>query len=153
MEIYLREAQKEDISDIYKYINREYVKKYSKKEKEEWFRHKTWYKGIIDSEKHKLLLINDEKFHFKGFIKYDIDQNNEKAYINIFIPIDNRGKGIGKKAFAKSLVHLEKNIKYILAEVLTENTISLAFFKSIGFKIQTRDEFTVVLSKKLNYNL
>ena len=153
MEIYLREAVKEDIGDIYKYINREYVKKYSSREKEEWFRHKAWYRDIIFSTKYKLLIINDERFRFMGLIKYEIDNSTNSATVSIFIPIDGRGKGIGKKALKKSLCYLSKDIDRVYAEVLTENEVSLNFFASLGFEAKIRDEFNIILMKKLNYNL
>jgi RimJ/RimL family protein N-acetyltransferase len=153
MEIYLREAVKEDIGDIYKYINREYVKKYSSREKEEWFRHKAWYRDIIFSTKYKLLIINDERFRFMGLIKYEIDNNKKSAMVSIFIPIDLRNKGIGKKALKKSFTYLSKDIDKVYAEVLTENEVSLNFFVSFGFEAKSRDEFNIILMKKLNYDL
>lgn len=153
MEIYLREAVKEDIGDIYKYINREYVKKYSSREKEEWFRHKAWYRDIIFSKEYKLLIINDEKFRFMGLIKYEIDSMSKAATVSIFIPIDGRSKGIGKKAIKKSFFYLSKDIDRVYAEVLPENEISLNFFLSLGFEAESTDEFNITLMKKLNYGL
>lgn len=149
MEIYLREALKEDICDLYKNLNREYIKKYSKEEKTEWFKHKEWYKKIINAKEHKLFLINDEKYNFLGLIRYDFILDKQEALVSIFIPIKNRGRGIAKFALNKSFKYLKNyNIKFITAEVLVENKNSLDLFNSLDFiKINESEDYFVFQKK------
>lgn len=150
MEIYLREALKEDICDLYKYLNREYIKKYSKEEKIEWFKHKEWYKKIIKSENHKLLLINDEKYNFLGLIRYDLSRETKEALVSVFILIENRGRGLAKLALSKSFKHIKsENIKFIIAEVLIENENSIQLFNNLGFIEIDKNEDNYIFKKKL----
>lgn len=149
MDIYLREAHKRDISDFYRYLNREHVKKYSKKEKEEWFRHKKWYREIIESSRSKIYVINDMKLNFYGLIRYDFQENY--AVVSIFIPLHMRGKGYGKVALEKSLKLIgREGVEEVRAEILEENDASIGLFERTGFVCRgSRDEDSLLFSKSL----
>ncbi len=145
MDIFLREAEKIDISDMYKHLNREFVKKYSCKEKEEWFLHKKRYVELIENPNIKIFIINDLQLRLLGIIKLNFE--GDIIGINIFILEKFRNLGVAKIALNKII--RDYNGKILLAEILRENEISINLFKKCGFEVEeVKEDYIKLLRKK-----
>ncbi len=140
--VILRKAKENDIADIYKYLHRDFIKKYSSNsEKDEWIQHKRWYKFLINSETYLLYIVEDENGSFLGQVKFEIDE--EIAVVSLYLIEDIRGRGIGKGVLEISLEELtfeSNDVKDILAYILDENERSIRLFKSCGFDFIGQEE-------------
>lgn len=144
MDVFLREAEKIDISDMYKHLNREFVKKYSFGEKEEWFLHKKKYIELMEARNVKILIINDLKLRFLGILRLDFEK--DMIRVSIFILEKYRGMGIAKGSIKKLLK--EYGDKTLFVEILVENEISTKLFGKFGFEVEEKREDYIKLIRK-----
>ncbi len=134
--ISIREIQEDDIDVIYKFIHEDFVERNFPQEKEKLRdAHKKWYKFIINSDNYVFYISKDDKNNFIGTVRYEIENN--KATVSIFISKENRSKKFAKKILQNTFEKLKiknKNISYIIANILPENNISINLFEDLNFK-------------------
>ena len=141
--IILRKTNESDIADIYKYLHRDFVKKYSEVgEKAEWTQHRRWYKFLINSESYLLYIIEDKNGKFLGQLKFELE--GETSIISIYLLNEIRGKGLAKSIIEmglSELIHESDEVDIVLAYILEENEPSLNLFKSCGFEFEGETEY------------
>lgn len=141
--IILRKATESDIADIYKYLHRDFIKKYSQNgEKAEWESHRRWYKFLINSDSYLLYIIEDENGRFLGQLKFELE--GETSIVSIYLLKEIRGKGLGRVIIdmgLEELLHESDEVDVVLAYILEENDASLNLFKSCGFTYERDEEY------------
>lgn len=141
--VILRKANESDIGDIYKFLHRDFVKKYSEKgERAEWEHHRRWYKFLINSESYLLYIIEDENGKFLGQLKFELE--GETSIISIYLVERARGKGLGKGILEmgiEELAHESDEADVVLAYILEENDASINLFTSCGFKYEREEDY------------
>jgi len=141
--IILRKANESDIADIYRYLHRDFIKKYSEVgEKAEWNNHRRWYKFLINSESYLLYIIEDENGKFLGQLKFELE--GETSIISIYLLKDARGHGLGKKIIEMGLEemkHESDETDVVLAYILEENEASIRLFESCGFSCEREEDY------------
>jgi UDP-2,4-diacetamido-2,4,6-trideoxy-beta-L-altropyranose hydrolase len=145
---FLRKAKNEDVFDVYRLSNEDYVRKHSiNTEKIDWKNHKVWYYNILKSNNHLFFVVTDNRDEFLGQLRYKIE--NDSATISISLCKSITGKGLSKVLVKKSmeLIQEERNeLKNITAYVSNDNIASKKLFESTGFILQEID------NRMLKYN-
>jgi UDP-2,4-diacetamido-2,4,6-trideoxy-beta-L-altropyranose hydrolase len=145
---FLRKAKNEDVFDVYRLSNEDYVRKHSiNTEKIDWENHKVWFNNILKSNNHLFFVVTDYRDEFLGQLRYKIE--SDSAIISISLCKSITGKGLSKVLVKKSmeLVQEERNeIKNITAYVSCDNIASKKLFEGTGFLLQEID------NKMLKYN-
>lgn len=140
--IILRKANQEDISKFYKYLHRDFIKKYSTlDEKEEWKNHRRTYKFLINSPNYLLYIIEDEQGRFLGQLKFELE--GEIAIVSIYLVNEVRGQGYARNILLnglEELIHESDEVRIVLAYILEENESSIKVFESIGFVYENDKE-------------
>lgn len=132
MKTIIREMEISDIDTIYNEIHLKYINKYCKNNEEEYQRHRKWYEFIINSDSFIFFIFEDENKNFIGTARYALDE--EQAVLSVYIKENFRGQNLSKKLILNTIDILKnKNIKYVLAYILPENTISINLFKKLEF--------------------
>lgn len=141
--VILRKAKESDIGDIYRFLHRDFIKKYSEKgERAEWEHHRRWYKFLINSESYLLYIIEDENGRFLGQLKFELE--GETSIISIYLVERARGRGLGKSILEmgiNELLHESDEVDVILAYILEENDASIKIFTSCGFEYEGDEEY------------
>lgn len=132
MKTIIREMEISDIDTIYNEIHLKYINKYCKDNEEEYQKHRKWYEFIINSDSFVFFIFEDENKNFIGTARYALDE--EQAVLSVYIKENFRGQNLSKKLILNTIDILKnKNIKYVLAYILPENTISINLFKKLEF--------------------
>lgn len=135
-DIILRKMEEKDISNIYKYIHLDYVKKYfPDREGEQWEAHKRWYSFVINSPTYLFYTIESLGREFLGTVKFEL-VTKTKAVISIYLIKKIRGKGYSEAAIHHSIEELKferPQVKKVLAYILEENEVSQKAFKKNKF--------------------
>jgi len=138
----LRKADESDIADIYKYLHRDFIKKYSQNgEKAEWRNHRRWYKFLINSDSYLLYIIEDESGRFLGQLKFELE--GETSIVSIYLLKEIRGRGLGKVIIdmgLEELLYESEEVDVVLAYILEENDASLSLFRSCGFTYEGEED-------------
>lgn len=138
----MRKADESDIADIYKYLHRDFIKKYSQNgERAEWENHRRWYKFLINSDSYLLYIIEDENGRFLGQLKFELE--GETSIVSIYLLKEIRGRGLGKVIMEmglEELLHESDEVDVVLAYILEENDASLKLFKSCGFTYEREED-------------
>ena len=139
----MRKANESDIADIYKYLHRDFIKKYSEVgEKAEWQNHRRWYKFLINSSNYLLYIIEDENGRFLGQLKFELE--GETSIISIYLLKEIRGKGLGRSIIEmglEELQHESDEVDVVLAYILEENEVSVNLFKSCNFEYEREEDY------------
>lgn len=138
----MRKADESDIADIYKYLHRDFIKKYSQNgEKAEWRNHRRWYKFLINSDSYLLYIIEDESGRFLGQLKFELE--GETSIVSIYLLKEIRGRGLGKVIIdmgLEELLYESEEVDVVLAYILEENDASLSLFRSCGFTYEGEED-------------
>lgn len=138
----MRKADESDIADIYKYLHRDFIKKYSQNgEKAEWRNHRRWYKFLINSDSYLLYIIEDESGRFLGQLKFELE--GETSIVSIYLLKEIRGRGLGKVIIdmgLEELLYESEEVDVVLAYILEENDASQNLFKSCGFTYEGEED-------------
>ena len=141
--IILKKANSYHISEIYKLLHRDYIKKYSEKtEKEEWKAHKQWYKFLINSPKCELFIVSNSKDVVLGQVKYELE--SDCAVVSIYLKEEARGKGYAKDLIKTSIEEmkvLHGEVRSISAYILDENKASIRVVESLGFVYRSEKSY------------
>ena len=90
-----------------------------------------------------------------GFVDlFEIDFTKSQAGISILISdTQNRSKGYGKLSLKKIIEYASEdlNIKNLYCNISNDNTLSINFFKSVGFKEISKNSNLYVSSTDINY--
>ena len=90
-----------------------------------------------------------------GFVDlFEIDFTKSQAGISILISdTQNRSRGYGKLSLKKIIKYASEdlNIKNLYCNISNDNTLSIKFFKSVGFKEISKNSIQYVSSTDTNY--
>ncbi len=136
VDIILRKMEEKDISNIYKYIHLDYVKKYfPDKEEEQWEAHKRWYSFVVNSPTYLFYTIESLGREFLGTVKFEL-VSKTKAEMSIYLVKKIRGRGYSEIAIHHSIEELifeRPQVKKVCAYILEENISSKKSFLKNGF--------------------
>jgi len=132
---FLREIKSEDIHDVFRLSNEDYVRKYSINiNKINWDDHVVWFNNIIKSDKNVFYVVTDSTNKFLGQLRYKIE--NDSAIVSISLCKSVAGKGLSNK-FLKESIELiskeRKDIETIIAFVSDKNIASKRLFEKAKF--------------------
>lgn len=143
-DIILRKMEEKDISNIYKYIHLDYVKKYfPDKEEEQWEAHRRWYSFVINSPTYLFYTIESLGRDFLGTVKFEL-VTKTRAIISIYLVKKVRGKGYSEAAVHHSIEELKferPQVKKVCAYILEENEISKKVFLKNDFVFRGIKEY------------
>ncbi|KKK38904.1 hypothetical protein WQ57_06020 [Mesobacillus campisalis] len=135
---FLRKAKDEDVNDVFKLSNEDYVRKYSINTTEiDWKEHKAWFENIMNSDNHIFYVVTDRTNKFLGQLRYRVE--NEMATISISLCKSITGRGLSKTLVKNSIELISEEryeLKKIIAYVSNDNIASKKLFESIGFILQ-----------------
>lgn len=123
--------EEKDISNIYKYIHLDYVKKYfPDREEEQWEAHNRWYSFVINSPTYLFYTIESLGREFLGTVKFEL-VTKTRAEMSIYLVKKIRGKGYSEAVIYHSLEELKfekPGVKKVCAYILDENEVSKKSF-------------------------
>ena len=124
-----RSVQKEDCLKIFEIANDDEVRKSSfNSEKIPLENHKKWFANILNDDSVKFYVLEYED-DLIGQLRLDFDE--EYPVISISLNRKYRGLGLSKILLSKGLELIDGTV---IAYIKKENTRSISFFKSMGFK-------------------
>lgn len=151
-EIYLRNANEEDLEDVFELSNKDYVRQCSiNKNKILWDDHVKWFNNVLKDKNIVFYIVTDENNSFLGQIRYKLEKDN--ATVSISLSDKLRGKGLSKMILNQSIKELFKeksNIDKILAYVSESNIASMKIFKGLKFKVIGTDNNMIKLILRRN---
>ncbi len=107
--------------------------------------HCKWFKKEILNKSHQLF-----KIFYKnkscGYLR--IEKKNKRKFISISIKEKLRKNNIGSQALQESELFLGED-KYIFANVVPGNSISINFFSKNGYKIIKKNDKIITMRKKI----
>ncbi len=104
MKIKIRKANENDTQFLFDLRNKDYVYKNSGTPKPvEWQEHINWIEKVISAETNKEIFIVEFEGSRAGQVRFDIDQENKQAIINISLLKEFHGKGIAKLAIEQGM--------------------------------------------------
>lgn len=133
--IILREATIEDCDDIYHWRNDSETREQSFNSKKISYKeHCQWIKKALEDTGKLFYIGLDDKNEKCGIVRFDM-RGEISAEINVNVPSQNRGKGIGSQLISRScaLFFSETGKKLILARIKESNTASIKVFQKVGF--------------------
>lgn len=135
-DLYLRKVKRDDIEEVFKLSNEDYVRKYSiNKYKIEWDNHLAWFNNILKSKQNVFYVVANSKGEFLGQIRYKIKDCSAVVSISLCKLI--MGKGLSSILLNHSIKLFKeekKDVKRIIAFISTENIASNKLFIKSGFK-------------------
>ncbi|MFA6081577.1 MAG: UDP-2,4-diacetamido-2,4,6-trideoxy-beta-L-altropyranose hydrolase [Patescibacteria group bacterium] len=148
----LREANIEDLTNVYKLSNEKFIRKNSLNQDQIIFKdHVNWFKEKI-SNKNIYFVVAYLDNKLVGQVRFKIWGN--LAVISVSISNNFRGLGLGKHILMKSLIklkHTHNFIKKINAVVKKSNKISQAFFLNNNFKIKQIKKDTILYTYNYDF--
>ena len=147
----VRNANFDDINDIYRWRNDRYSRSMSVDNKLLSIdNHKTWFKNTLKDPNKKMYvgIINGKKI---GVTRFDFDKRKFFTEVSINLNPIMRGKNLSFKLLSKSISLFQKNSKTKLkATIKNKNLSSLKIFKKLGFKKINEDKkfLYFILTKK-----
>ncbi|SHH83278.1 GNAT family N-acetyltransferase [Clostridium grantii] len=135
-EVFLRKVKEEDMDEVFKLSNEDYVRQYSlNKEKIRWEHHVTWFSKVMQSPNNVFFVVTNKDNEFFGQIRYKIEYSTATVSISLCEKII--GRGLSYNILIKSMENLKKeyrDIKRIYAVIAIENIPSKKLFEKAGFK-------------------
>ena len=143
----IRKATIRDCRDIFRWRNDPETRIYSfHSSLISWEKHLGWYRNALQGKK-KILYIGEDKNGSKiGVIRFD-KINSRVHEVNIHIPPEKRGKGLGGM-FLREASKLIKG--RIIAKIKAENLISIRIFLKSGYK-KIREKDSIVEMEYISY--
>ena len=136
-EIEIRKACFEDLLEVYKLSNSEYVRKFSINSSEiSWESHINWFNTILESSSNEFYIITNKEKEFLGQVRFSIENNY--ATISISFKENILGKGLSKFILTRSIYKLfneRKEVDVIIAYISKENVPSQKLFSRSNFQI------------------
>jgi len=134
--ISVREALREDSQNIFIWRNAPSVRQYSHSSNEvDIDAHKVWFEKVMsDSNRH--ILIGSLSGDDIGVVRFDVQ--GKECEISIYLLSDKSGKGLGSALLNAGERWLRENrpeVKYIVAEVLSENKASIKLFEKSAYTL------------------
>tara|TARA_B100000989_G_C19426380_1_gene420953 strand:- start:481 stop:933 length:453 start_codon:yes stop_codon:yes gene_type:complete len=147
----LRKANFKDNLDIFNWRNDETSRKmFFNTKKINWKDHCIWFESNLNNNQ-KCLLICSKENNFKvAIIRFDLLKYKAKISVNLNPSM--RGKGHAVNCLNLSLEYLKNfypNIKSIIAEIKSNNIVSIKTFEKIGFIFIKSKENILHYEKKL----
>ncbi|MFK5893084.1 MAG: UDP-2,4-diacetamido-2,4,6-trideoxy-beta-L-altropyranose hydrolase [Pseudomonadota bacterium] len=129
-------ADKGDMEKIFNWRNEPEVRVYSHSSKEiDLAGHESWYEEVLaDDNRH--ILIGSMNDHDIGVIRFDVSES--EAEISIYLVKEMMGKGYGSAFVKTGEKWLKRNcpeVKYIVAEVLHDNNVSMRLFEICDYEL------------------
>lgn len=110
---------------------------------------------IEQTKQIRFVICKNETDEQLGFVDlFEIDFTKSQAGISILISdTQNRLKGYGKLSLKKIIKYAAEdlNIKNLYCNISNDNTLSINFFKSVGFKEISKNSNLYVSSTDINY--
>ena len=110
---------------------------------------------IEQTKQIRFVICKNETDEQLGFIDlFEIDFTKSQAGISILISdTQNRSRGYGKLSLKKTIKYASEdlNIKNLYCNISNDNTSSINFFKSVGFKEISKNSNLYVSSTDINY--
>ena len=110
---------------------------------------------IEQTKQIRFVICKNETDERLGFVDlFEIDFTKSQAGISILISdTQNRLKGYGKLSLKKIIKYAAEdlNIKNLYCNISNDNTLSINFFKSVGFKEISKNSNLYVSSTDINY--
>lgn len=149
----LRPANSSDCRFVWETNNHPTVRKEAiNTESIPWDSHRSWFAKIFNDPLRELLLITrgDDRL---GVIRFDIDEENERAVFTIALSPDCRGEGIGRVVIrrASRFILQRDDVEAVLAYIRPDNTPSQRAFKSGGFVHRAQERIEGVLLERFEY--
>ena len=127
-----RSVQKEDCLKIFEIANDDEVRKFSfNSDKISLENHKSWFYDVLNDNSVKFYVLQYED-DLIGQLRLDFDE--EHPVISISLNKKYRGLGLSKVLLRKGLELIDGRV---VAYIKKENSRSISFFKSMGFKKDT----------------
>lgn len=142
MKIKLKKANENDSQFLFDLRNKDYVYKNSGTPKPvEWQEHINWLEKVFSGQANKDLFVIELAGDRAGQVRFDINQENKQAIVNISLLKEFQGKGIAKEAIEQGMDKMakEKEIKKFIAEVHQDNTASQKLFEKVGYQIEMQE--------------
>jgi len=137
LEFEIRKVIVEDISEIYKLSNSEYVRKFSINSSEiSWDSHIKWFDTILEKSNNEFYIVTNKEKEFLGQIRFNID--NSIATMSISFKEKILGKGLSKIIATKSIGKLlteRSEVNIVIAHISKDNLPSQKLFKKLNFRI------------------
>ena len=147
----LRKAQLSDCRRIWYWRNEKEVRKLSfQHQKIPYAQHQSWFKAKLSDSKSAILIALNPSQEPIGQARLD-RLNPRLAEAHIIVRKNFRNQGWGQILLSKTCQYGFRTLKFkkIRAQILSQNSRSLALFQSLGFKIKARRKF----KKQLVYRL
>jgi len=98
-------------------------------------------------DKNKIILIVLKGTIPVGVVRFDIEQENQVAEININIAPRKRGKGIGSSSIKIGCQYVFHQLKLtkIIAKIKKENISSIKAFSKVGFSMLKANNCTIIM--------
>ncbi|MGM0509042.1 MAG: UDP-2,4-diacetamido-2,4,6-trideoxy-beta-L-altropyranose hydrolase [Fusobacteriota bacterium] len=136
----LRDVKKDDIKNIFKLSNKDYVRKYSiNKNKISWENHQNWFEGILEDPNIIFYIIENDNEDFLGQIRFKLEKN--KAEISLSFTEKLKGKGLSTFLLKRALDKLKsekKEVNKIIAFIDIKNKASKKLFENSDFICQDK---------------
>ncbi|MBI9014621.1 MAG: UDP-2,4-diacetamido-2,4,6-trideoxy-beta-L-altropyranose hydrolase [Clostridiales bacterium] len=146
--IFLRCVKFEDMEDVFRLSNENYVRRFSINcDKIDWENHKIWFSNMLNSDENIFYIVTDKAERFLGQIRYKIESNT--AVVSISLDRAIIGRGVSSVLLDKSMSKLSDEIpkiKKIIAFVSKENIASKKIFEKTGYILSsdTKDMFEYI---------
>lgn len=151
-DIFLRNANINDLKDVFVLSNKDYVRQYSiNKDKILWDNHVNWFKSVLEDNNLVFYVVTDFSNSFLGQIRYKLD--NDYATVSLSLTEKLRGKGLSRMILYHSIEKLfimKSNINYIIAYVSEANIASIKIFKGLKFEVIDKDDNIIKLILRRN---
>lgn len=136
LKLLISKMSTDDIATIFKEIHLKHVLKYEAEKLDSIFeKHRLWYEFVLKSQNYIFYIAKDEQENFISIVRLELEENH--AYLSIFLKKEFRERGLSCVILNHVIEMLKKerkDIKYLLAYVLPENTISKKLFKKMHFE-------------------
>lgn len=143
--IVIRETTEEDIENIYKHLNQNFVKKYYKNQEDEQKKnHERWYSFLIGSPNYIIFTIENLEKEFLGIIKFKLEREIDLAEVSLYLTTEIRGKGYSTKILDLAIEEVKVKylkLQHIVAYILEENINSISCFKKLGFIFKEKTDY------------
>ncbi len=137
MEIFIRDANLNDMEKVYNLSNDELVRKNSiNTQPILWEEHVEWFRKKLKDPNYYIYIIENRNSDFVGQVKFEQNKENNLTFISISLSPSFRGKGLGVEVLSKACnFHFNRvsSIKEIYAIIRPDNLPSINIFQKAGF--------------------
>ena len=135
-EVAMRPATEADARDVFDWRNAAEVRRHSRNGTPiDWEDHRRWFAAAL-ADPARVLLVGSVAGSPAGVVRYDLA--GDSAEVSIYLTPGQTGRGTGRALLAAAerwLVHNRPAIRFVLAEVLTDNAVSHRLFAGSGFEV------------------